>query len=64
MRRIVEVEGTGRPALGQVPLQGQRAGVEAVGGQLFAQRHDRDDDLVADRRGGCWPGVAIGIDRL
>ena len=37
--------------LGQVPLQGHRAGVEPVGEELFAQRHDRDDDLVADGSG-------------
>ena len=29
-------------------LQGQWAGVEAVGGEVFTQQHHRGDDLVAD----------------
>ena len=33
-------------ALAQVPLQGQGSGIEAAGGQCFAQRDDGDDDLV------------------
>jgi hypothetical protein len=55
MRRIVDVEGGRQAALGQMPLQGHRAGVEPVGDELLAQRHDRDDDLV-----GYGAGVAGG----
>jgi hypothetical protein len=38
--------GRRQAALGQMPLQGHRAGVEPVGDELLAQRYDRDDDLV------------------
>ena len=47
---------------GEVPLQGGRAGVEALGGETFAQRHDRRDDLVGDGVWGCWRG-AVSVDR-
>ena len=46
------------------PLQGERAGVQTVVGEPFPQRHDRDDDLVADCA-GCWLGGSrAGIDGL
>jgi hypothetical protein len=35
----------------QVPLQGQRPGVEPLVNEVFAQPHDGDDDVVADRAG-------------
>jgi hypothetical protein len=41
--------------LGQMPLQGHRAGVEPVTDELLAQRHDSDNDLV-----GYGAGVAGG----
>jgi hypothetical protein len=34
-----------------VGLQGDWAGVEAFGGELFAQQHDSGDDLIADGAG-------------
>ncbi len=39
--------GHGQALGSQMPLQGDRAGVEAVGDELFAQRDDRTDDLIA-----------------
>ena len=46
--------------LAQVPLQGQRSSVESVGGQLFTQCHDGDDDVVADRAGVAGRAPVIG----
>ena len=34
---------------GQMPLQGDGAGVESFGGERFAQHHDRGDDLIGHR---------------
>jgi hypothetical protein len=39
-----------------MPLQGQQAGVQSVGGQPFAQAHDGDGHLVGD-----GVGVAGGV---
>jgi hypothetical protein len=64
MRRIVDVAGTDRPGVSQVPLQGQRPGIEPVGGQLFTQPHDGGDDLVADRTGVAAWSSRSGIDGL
>ena len=47
-----------------MPLQGHRAGVEPVGEELLAQRHDRDDDLVADGSGVAGGASSAWIDGL
>jgi hypothetical protein len=47
--------GDGQALVSEVGLQGERAGVEAFGGELFAEQHDRGDDVI-----GYGAGVAGG----
>lgn len=53
--------GHGQALSGEVGLEGDRAGVEALGGEFFAEVHDGADDVVGD---GAWvaggsPGARI-----
>ena len=43
--------GDGQTLGSEVALQGERAGVEAFGGELFAEQHDRGDDLIGNGAG-------------
>ena len=46
MRRIVEVEGTGKPCCARYHRRVSGPGITALLGELFTQPHDRRDHLI------------------